>query len=77
MIAEYNKVTIVDIAKIAKVSITTVSRVINDKKVRKATKERVLGIIQRCEYCPDPYAQYLGKKNHSGTIRKAVGISGS
>jgi DNA-binding LacI/PurR family transcriptional regulator len=59
------KLTIHDIARLAGVSITTVSRVINDVKVGKDIREKVLGIIQQYGYCPDPHAQYLGHQNHS------------
>lgn len=55
--------TIYDIARLAGVSITTVSRVINNENVAKDTKERVLKIIEECDYNPNNYAQYLGRRN--------------
>ncbi|OGS20634.1 MAG: hypothetical protein A3J83_05620 [Elusimicrobia bacterium RIFOXYA2_FULL_40_6] len=61
---EYEKkdVKIVDVAKHAKVSISTVSNVIHDKgKVNSGTKERVLKIIQELGYIPNEFAQRLKK----------------
>jgi len=55
--------TIRDIARIAKVSVTTVSRVINHQPVRKHTKRCVLRIIEKYAYHPNAYAQYLGQRN--------------
>lgn len=58
------KLTIFEVAKLAKVSIATVSRVINyqQKNVSKKTKEKVLKVIQKYEYYPNAYAQYLGQR---------------
>jgi len=57
--------SIYDIAKLAGVSITTVSRVINDqKKVRQEIKTRILSIIAQYNYQPNPYAQYLGRRKN-------------
>ena len=55
---------ITDIAKLAGVSITTVSRVINHQRVGGEAKERVSNVISLYNYQPDPYAQYLGRKNN-------------
>lgn len=52
---------IYDIARLSGVSITTVSRVINKKTVKDEIKKRVIEVIERHSYQPDPYAQYLGR----------------
>lgn len=76
MSIEIKKITIFDVARLAGVSITTVSRVINDKKkgVATETKRKVLRIIQKYDYYPDTYAQYLGQRNHvkSSKITQAL-----
>ena len=52
--------TLEEIAKLAGVSRTTASRVINGLPgVRAATRERVLKVIEECGYQPDPTAQSL------------------
>ena len=56
--------SIYDIARLAGVSITTVSRVINKRKVREEVKQKILGIIAQYNYCPDPYAQYLARRKN-------------
>jgi DNA-binding LacI/PurR family transcriptional regulator len=56
------KLTIFDVARLAQVSATTVSRVINNGKVGKEVKERVSKIIEKYKYHPDPHAQYLAHK---------------
>jgi len=64
------KVTIIDVAKKAGVSPTTVSRVLNDdteKHMREETKQRVLKTIRELDYTPDKYAQFM-KKQKSGVI---------
>jgi len=64
------KVTIIDVAKKARVSPTTVSRVLNDdteKHMREETKQRVLKAIKELDYTPDKYAQFM-KKQKSGVI---------
>jgi len=49
-----------EIAKLAGVSTTTVSRVINKNRgVKRENKRRVLEVIKRYNYEPDPYARYL------------------
>lgn len=54
------KVTMKDIAKLAGISHTTVSRVINDhKNVNSKTRERVEEIIKRFEYVPQVNARSL------------------
>jgi DNA-binding LacI/PurR family transcriptional regulator len=56
---------IYEIAKLAGVSITTVSRVINKNRgVKRENKQRVLEVIKRHNYEPNPYARYLAfRKN--------------
>lgn len=58
------KITITEIAEEAKVSIATVSRVLNnkDKGVSKATRERVLNIIEEKGYHPNAIARGLVTK---------------
>ena len=55
-------VTIYDIAKEAKVSSATVSRVLNDGQVSPRTKKRVLRAIKKLGYIPDNRAVYLKKE---------------
>ena len=53
-----NNVTIKDVAKLAGVSISTVSRVINDSKpVTDEVKQRVLDVIKETGYVPNPLAE--------------------
>lgn len=64
------KITIIDVAKKAGVSPTTVSRVLNNntkKHMREETKQRVLGAIKEFDYSPNKYAQFM-KKQKSGVI---------
>ena len=61
---------IYDIAKLADVSIATVSRVVNNSpKVSARTKEKVLAVMKENEYTPNAFARGLGL----GTM-KTVGI---
>ncbi len=56
-------VTIKDVAKKANVSISTVSRVINDSKpVSNEIKQRVLKVIEETGYTPNPVARSLVMK---------------
>lgn len=58
-----NDVTIKDVAKLAGVSISTVSRVINDSKpVTDEVKQRVLNVIKDTGYVPNPLARSLVTK---------------
>jgi LacI family transcriptional regulator len=58
-----NKITIKDIAKVAKVSPATVSLVINDKAgISKNTRYRVLRIIRNLNYTPNLVARSLVKR---------------
>lgn len=55
-----NNVSIKDIAKMAGVSIATVSRVINKSgKVAKETEENILQIMKENNYCPE----FVSKRN--------------
>jgi LacI family transcriptional regulator len=58
-----NKVTIKDIARVAKVSHTTVSRALNDKsRICRATKEKILSIARELNYRPNFIARSLVMK---------------
>lgn len=64
-------ITIKDIAKHLSVSVSTVSRaLINDKNIRKETKERVLQAAKELGYKPNPIAISLkyGRTNTIGVI---------
>ena len=53
-------ITIKDVAKQAGVSISTVSRVINDSKpVTDEVKQKVLDVIKETGYIPNPLARSL------------------
>ena len=57
------EVTIYDVAREAKVSMATVSRVVNgNNNVRKETRDRVLEVIKRLHYQPNAVAQGLASK---------------
>jgi LacI family transcriptional regulator len=52
------KITIKEIAKLANVTTTTVSRVINNKtNVKPETRELILGLIKQYDYQPNVFAQ--------------------
>jgi len=53
------KPTINDVARLAKVSIKTVSRVLNDERVRPRTRARVMEAITRLNYRPSRSARSL------------------
>jgi LacI family transcriptional regulator len=58
-----------NIAKIAKVSSATVSRVINNAdSVKIDTKLRVLAIIRELDFRPNPIAQSLARRNRLKSI---------
>lgn len=64
-------ITIKDVAKMAGVSISTVSRVINNSKpVSEDIRERILEIIKETNYVPNPVARslVLKKSNFIGVI---------
>jgi LacI family transcriptional regulator, galactose operon repressor len=55
-----NELTIADVARIAGVSVSTVSRILNGKQdVAAATRERVLQVIEELGYSPHAHAQSL------------------
>ena len=57
------KITIKDIARLARVSHTTVSRALNDQsRIRNETKERILSIARELNYRPDLIARSLVMK---------------
>lgn len=57
------EITIYDVAREAKVSMATVSRVVNgNNNVRKETRDRVLEVIDRLHYQPNAVAQGLASK---------------
>ena len=61
-------ITIVEVARMAGVSVSTVSRVINDKSpVHADTRERIREIIRRTNYMPNKLAKGLVSQ-HSKTI---------
>lgn len=60
--------TITDVAKLARVSISTVSRVLNDSaSVRPELRERVLNASEQLDYQPNTLARSL-RRNESATI---------
>lgn len=66
-----NDVTIVDVAKAAGVSVSTVSRILNGKlDVAKATREHVQQVISELGYTPHAQAQRLraGSKRNVGLL---------
>ncbi len=57
----HNRPTITDVAREAGVSKATVSAVLNDKgTVNPATRDRVLGVIERLNYRPSAFARRAG-----------------
>lgn len=66
MSAKKKNITIRDIGRIAKVSHTTVSRVINnDSRVSQETRKTVLNLIKKLDYYPDQRARSLvSKRTH-------------
>jgi LacI family transcriptional regulator len=71
-VGKYLNVTIHDVAEKAKVSISTVSRVVNNpESVRKDKRERVLKVIQELEYHPNPFAAGL-RDNRTMTIAAII-----
>src|SRR5512138_2422260 len=58
-----NEVTIFEVAQAAGVSITTVSRILNNKPdVSKATRQRVQQVIEALGYTPHAHAQRLAAR---------------
>lgn len=57
--------TIMDVAKLAGVSRTTVSRVLNDKpRVDEQTRKKVLAAIEQLKYEPSHFARHLRKQEN-------------
>ena len=57
------KTTIKDIAQLANVSIGTVDRVLNNRKeVSEKTKKKILQIVKKSNYSPNPIASFLSSK---------------
>jgi len=55
--------TIFDVARLAGVSITSVSRVINNsKKVKESVRDKILDAIKKLDYQPSTIAQGLARK---------------
>jgi len=67
--------TIKDIARLAGVSTSSVSRVINKENVGKKTKQEVLKVIEKYDYYPNTYAQYLGRRNNAKNATKTGTVS--
>ena len=77
-INDRKRATIADVAKLAGVSIKTVSRVANDEpNVRENTRNRVQIAISKLQYQANPYAQYLNslRNNVGRTTATAVDIT--
>ncbi len=69
-------ISIREIAQLAGVGVSTVSRVLNhNKDVSEATRERVLKIIEENNYVPNGSARSLkaSKQNHIGLLVKGLG----
>ena len=63
MKARRNKPTIVDVAKLADVSVATVSRIINNQGgVRKETEDRIVQAIKELNYIPNAVARSMVQK---------------
>ena len=69
MIARKKKITINDIARICKVSKTTVSRALNNSaNVKKETKEKILSTIKKYNYYPNIFARGIKGRGVQDTI---------
>ena len=62
MNSEHKRATIVDVAKLAGVSIGTVSRIVNSDAGPPATRERVLAAITELDYVPNHVARSLKRR---------------
>ncbi len=71
--ARHRRITIEDVAREAGVSITTVSRFLNQDygAMREETKNRIQSVIEQLGYHPNKFAQGL-KRNRSKTIAVVV-----
>lgn len=65
-------ITIKDVAKEADVSIATVSRVINNIKVKEARKKAVLDAIEKLNYVPNNNARSLASVNSTKKIKVVI-----
>lgn len=63
------KLTIVDIAKMAGVGTTTVSRYFNNGKLKKETKEKIKEVVEKYNYKPNTFAKAL-----KSTDSKIIGV---
>ena len=63
------KLTIVDIAKMAGVGTTTVSRYFNGGNLKKETRERIKEIVEKYNYTPNTFAKAL-----KSTDSKIIGV---
>ena len=63
------KLTIVDIAKMAGVGSTTVSRYFNGGNLKKETREKIKKIVEEYNYSPNTFAKAL-----KGTDSKIIGV---
>ena len=63
------KLTIVDIAKMAGVGSTTVSRYFNGGNLKKETREKIKKIVEEYNYTPNTFAKAL-----KGTDSKIIGV---
>ena len=69
-------ISIKEIAKMANVSVATVSRVINNNgRFSKETKEKVLKVIEELQYQPNTQARDLIKKQSSTIVVFIIKIS--
>ena len=75
-INENMRTRLLDIAKIAKVSCTTVSRALNNKgSINHSTKEKIMQIAQKLGYSPNRAAQILVNEKTPYSIQtKVIGI---
>lgn len=68
--ADARPFTVKDVARLAGLSIATVSRVVNgSQNVSYEARAKVLSAISRLEYCPNPHAAMMGRSG-SGIQRK-------
>jgi len=76
---ETARLRIADIARAAGVSVSTVSRILNEKSdVSPRTRARVLGVIESTGYLPDPHARLLASgRNDTITLIYPIGTDGS
>lgn len=63
------KVTIVDIARLAGVGTTTVSRYFNNGKLKEATRQKIKEVVEKYNYSPNTFAKAL-----KSTESKIIGV---